>query len=83
MSRWQRIIAAPATAGRAIGRGIRTIGRGIGAAVVAVVSAFDLRDAMLFAGIGLLGYGLYDIYPPAAFIVPGAIFVAVATFGAR
>lgn len=83
MSRWQRIIAAPANAGRAIRRGIRAIGRGIGAAVVTVVSAFDLRDAMLFAGVGLLGYGLYDIYPPAAFIVPGAIFVAVATFGAR
>lgn len=83
MSRWQRILAAPANAGRAVGRGILAVGRGTGVAVDTVISAFDLRDAMLFAGVGLLGYGLNDIYPPAAYIVPGAIFVAVATFGAR
>jgi hypothetical protein len=72
MSRWQRILAAPVTAGRSIGRG-----------VVAVAALFDFRDILLFGGTGLLGYGLYQVYAPAAFIVPGAIFVAVATIGAR
>jgi hypothetical protein len=72
MTRWQRILAAPAVAGRAIGRGIAFL-----------MSPFDLRDAMLFGGVSLLGFGLYQVYQPAAFIVPGAIFVAVATLGTR
>lgn len=76
MSRWQRIVTAPARAARAVGCGLR-------AAVAKIAAAFDLRDAMLFAGCALVGYGLYQVYPPFAFIAPGAIFVAVATFGAR
>lgn len=72
MSRWQRIRAMPANAGRLAWSGI-----------VAVVSVFDFGDFMLFGGAGLLGYGLYQVYPPAAFIVTGSIFVAVATLGAK
>jgi hypothetical protein len=69
MSRWQRIKAAPANAGRFVGR--------------VISSAFDMRDATLFTGLGLLGYGLFQVYPPAGFIVPGAILAAVATLGTR
>ncbi|MCW2195046.1 hypothetical protein AB7M45_007819 [Bradyrhizobium elkanii] len=76
MSRWQRIVTAPARAARAVGRGLLAAG-------AAIVAPFDLRDAMLFGGTALLGYGLYQVYPPLAYTVPGAIFVAVATFGAR
>lgn len=71
MSRWQRIRAMPARAGASIGRALR-----------AVVSIFDFADVMLFGGCGLLGYGCYQVYQPAGFIVPGVIFVFVAVRGA-
>lgn len=32
-----------------------------------------LRDTLAFGGLGLVGYGVYAIYPPAAFIVIGAV----------
>lgn len=32
----------------------------------------DLADVFVFGGIALVGYGLYCIYPPAAWIVTGA-----------
>lgn len=33
----------------------------------------DLRDAIAFGGLGMLGYGLYLIYPPSAWIVCGGV----------
>jgi len=33
--------------------------------------AIDLRDAFVFGGLGLVGYGVHAIYPPAAWIVVG------------
>ena len=66
----------PANAGRWIGRGLVAIFGG-------EEPAIEFRDLLLFGGNGLLGYGLYTIYPPAAFIVPGAIFVSVAVLGTR
>lgn len=44
---------------------------------------FDVRDAMLASGLGLLGAGLWAVWPPAALIVPGAIISAVAIFANR
>jgi len=35
---------------------------------------------MLFLGLALLGYGAHMIYPPAAFLVPGAILIFTAIF---
>nr|DAH82782.1 MAG TPA: hypothetical protein [Caudoviricetes sp.] len=72
MSRWQRFCAMLANAGRAIVGGVSTVVAGAGP-----------REVMLLGGCGLLGYGLNAVYPPAAFIIPGAIFVAVATIGSR
>lgn len=43
----------------------------------------DVRDALGIIGLGLLGYGCWLIYPPAAFIVPGVVLVGVAIFGTR
>lgn len=40
----------------------------------------DLRDAFVFSGLALVGYGLFSVYPPAAFIVVGA---ALFWMGAR
>jgi len=40
-----------------------------------LAGAIDLRDAFVFGGIALVGYGVHAIYPPAAFIVVGlAVF---------
>jgi hypothetical protein len=33
----------------------------------------DLRDVFTFGGMGLLGFGLYMVYPPATFIILGLI----------
>lgn len=49
----------------------------------AIISTFDMRDVLLYAGLALVGYGLSLIFWPAAFIVPGAVLVAVAIFGTR
>jgi hypothetical protein len=38
-----------------------------------LVSLFDLRDAVAFGGLGMVGYGISMIYPPAAYIVCGAV----------
>lgn len=44
---------------------------------------FDLRDAVFAVGLGLMGFGLWQVYEPAAFVVPGAVLAAVGVFGAR
>lgn len=37
-----------------------------------LANLLDVRDALAFGGLGLVGYGLHMIYPPAAFIGIGA-----------
>ncbi|MBB3297887.1 hypothetical protein [Rhizobium sp. BK112] len=39
---------------------------------------FGARDYMLFAGLGLMAYGLKLVYEPAAYIAPGVVLAAVA-----
>lgn len=51
--------------------------------LAAIFSELGARELMLFAGLGLLGYGLSLVYWPAAFIAPGAVLAAVAVFGTR
>lgn len=38
-----------------------------------LANLIDIRDAFVFGGIAMLGYGLYQIYPPAAWIAVGGI----------
>lgn len=38
-----------------------------------LLAAFDLRDAFVFGGIALVGYGIGQIYAPAAYIVIGGV----------
>ena len=38
---------------------------------------FDLRDLVFFAGLVMIGYGLYQIYPPSMYVVLGGLFVAM------
>ena len=44
---------------------------------------FDRRDFVGLVGVGLIGYGAWLVFPPAGFIVPGAIMAGVAIFGVR
>lgn len=37
-----------------------------------LLAALDLRDAFVFGGLALVGYGLWQIYIPAAPIVVGS-----------
>ncbi|MCK1503103.1 hypothetical protein [Bradyrhizobium sp. 188] len=43
----------------------------------------DARDVMLASGLALLAGGLWQVWPPAALIVPGAIISAVAILAGR
>lgn len=45
-----------------------------------IIKLVELRDAFVFGGLGMVGYGLHAIYPPAAWIVVGS---AVFWIGAR
>ncbi len=43
----------------------------------------DVYDFVGVAGLGLLSYGAWLIYEPAAFIVAGALMIACAVASAR
>jgi len=40
-----------------------------------ILKTFDLRDIFSFGGTGFLSFGVWQVYPPAAFIVAGSIFL--------
>lgn len=40
----------------------------------------DGKDVFLFGGLGLSGYGLWQIYPPSALILVGGVFFAIGVF---
>lgn len=44
---------------------------------------FDQRDCIGVLGLSLVGYGSWLVFPPAGFVVPGAILCWVAIFGVR
>ena len=46
-----------------------------------ILEPIGFREILLFAGCGLISWGLAPVYAPAAFVVPGAILAAVAVFG--
>lgn len=45
-----------------------------------LLAPIGFPEVLLFTGTGLLGYGLSFIYPPALWIVPGAILAGLAVF---
>lgn len=72
----------------------RRIAQGVGAIGLAIVKAITIavsvllapigfREVLLFGGAFLLSIGLGMIYPPATYIAPGVVLVAVAVFGVR
>lgn len=58
-----------------------TITRVIVRAAKFAAANVDARDLVLAVGLGLLAAGLYQVYPPAAFIMPGAVLTYVAVWG--
>ena len=43
----------------------------------------DIKDVMAVAGTASIGWGLWQIWPPLAFVVVGGILLGVAVAGAR
>ena len=43
----------------------------------------DRRDYVGLIGLAMLGAGFWMVFPPAGFVVPGAVLTAVAIFGVR
>ena len=43
----------------------------------------DIHDAFTFGGLALVAAGLAQVYPPAAYIVPGAFFMWLGIQGAK
>ncbi len=53
----------------------------VGDAIQAMLAPIAFREVLLFAGAGLIGYGLSLVYPAAGFVAPGIILAYVAIFG--
>lgn len=63
---------------RKFASGLRKLRAGLARVLGKFFGMFDARDLFLFAGLGLLAFGLHMVWPPAAFIVPGSVLVYVA-----
>ena len=50
---------------------------------VASVAPAVIRDLSAIAGAGLVAYGAWLAYPPAGYIIAGAIMLTAAILGAR
>ena len=44
-------------------------------------TSFSLSDCVFFAAAAALGYGLYQIHQPLAYIVLGILFIVLTTYG--
>lgn len=40
----------------------------------------EIKDALVFGGLGMIGYGMWQIYPPSALIVVGGIFFVIGLY---
>lgn len=54
-----------------------------GLAPVRLAARLDLRDVVALAGLGMLGYGLWLFWPPAAYMAVGALLFGLAIWRAR
>lgn len=61
--------------------GLRQVASAAVLIVLWLLRPIGFRELLLFAGAGLIGWGLLPVYPPAAFIAPGIIITYVAVFG--
>ncbi len=51
--------------------------------IVASREGFDIRDLFVFGGLGLMGYGLWMLYPWLGFAVTGAVLMSIGLFVGR
>lgn len=49
----------------------------------AIAGLIGPRESGLLAGLGLLGYGAFQVYPPAGFFLPGAVLLYAVIAGLR
>lgn len=68
---------------KAVAKIVDRVGAVANAALAAGSEAIGFQEALLLGGCGLLGVGLFQISPPAAAIVPGAVLVYVAVWGVK
>ncbi len=68
---WLGVVAM----GRVIGRGLSVIGQ-LGLLFGrAVASAFGQDELALIAALGLIAFGLWDVWRPGSFIAPGIVLL--------
>lgn len=49
--------------------------------IAAIARTVGPREAGLLIGLGLVGYGAAQVYPPAGFVLPGMVLLYVAIAG--
>lgn len=49
----------------------------------ALAGAFDLHDLFAFGGLALVGYGVYQVHVPSAWITVGAVLFWLGVRGAK
>jgi len=55
----------------------------IDSAIDTVRSWIDIRDVVFVIAVGMFAYGLWVVYPPAAFIGTGALFIFLILWGSK
>lgn len=71
------------TSARAVSLATRSCKTTLLLAAKVVIEPIGFRETLLLSGAALLGYGASSVYPPAAYLAPGVVFVGVAVFGVR
>jgi len=51
--------------------------------VEALRAWLDIRDVVFVIAVGMFAYGLWVVYPPAAFIGTGALFIFLILWGSK
>lgn len=80
MSKFSNALTA---VGRKVSSSARKTKTALMRATVIAAEPIGFREVLLLCGAALLGFGLHLVYPPAAYFVPGTVFVGVAIFGVR
>ena len=53
----------------------------LSAAWIRLLSQIDAKDGLLVIGLAMLGFGLFFVYWPLTFIVPGTLITGLALYG--
>lgn len=78
-----RFSRAAVKAGQAALRAGRSCAAATHFTVKTLLAPISFREVLLLSGAALLGYGASFMFPPAAYLAPGAVLVGVAVFGVR